>query len=179
MTDECLELKNIKYQTMLLNNNSKIKVTTPNIDNIERYLQKEKELNKTKPWSKLGKASKLKRINEYIDEYVKKNKCSEIHKKQLKSYLLHCLDRKKLQRMKDVVYDMKTNKIKSIPGLIFNKQKNKFTLKRQDKKTSTLKCLAPKKKGKAKGKRKDESKIKRKKNTEKKKINKIDTNLKI
>ena len=153
MGDECLELKNIKYQTMLLNNNSKIKVTTPNIDNIEKYLEKEKELNKTKPWSKLGKASKLNRIYEYINEFANKHKYSEIQKKQLKSYLLHCLDRKKLQRMKDVVYDMKTNKIKSIPGLVFNKQKNKFTLKRQDKKTSTLKCLAPKKgKGKDKGK---------------------------
>ena len=89
MGDECLELKNIKYQTMLLNNNSKIKVTTPNIDNIEKYLEKEKELNKTKPWSKLGKASKLNRIYEYINEFANKHKYSEIQKKQLKSYLLH------------------------------------------------------------------------------------------
>ena len=31
MSDECMELKNIKYQTMLLNNNSKIFETKPNI----------------------------------------------------------------------------------------------------------------------------------------------------
>ena len=166
MTDECLELKNIKYQTMLLNNNSKVKETKPNnVDNIERYLEKEKELNKTKPWGKLGKASKLKRIYEYADDLVKKNKYSEAQQKQLKSYLLSCLDRKKLQRQKDVVYDMKTNKIKSIPGLLYNKPKNKFTLKRQDKKTSTLKCLAPKKNAKSKS----EKRKKRKKEEKEKK----------
>lgn len=191
MTDECLELKNIKYQTMLLNNNSKVKETKPNVDNIERYLEKEKELNKTKPWGKLGKASKLKRIYEYADDLVKKNKYSEAQQKQLKSYLLSCLDRKKLQRQKDVVYDMKTNKIKSIPGLLYNKPKNKFTLKRQDKKTSTLKCLAPKKNAKSKSekrkkrkkeekeKKKKEEKEKKKKKKKKKKTNKIDTDLKI
>ena len=151
MADECLELKNIKYQTMLLNNNSKKIETTPNIASIEKFLEKEKKLNQSKPWSKLGKASKLKRLNKYIDEYCIKNKLNASQKSQLKSYLLHCLDRKKLQRQKDVIYDIKTNKIKSIPGLMFNKTNNKYTLKRQDKKTSTLKCLPPKKNKKQKG----------------------------
>ena len=39
--EECLELKNIKYQTMLLNNNTKIYETTPNTSNIEKFLEKE------------------------------------------------------------------------------------------------------------------------------------------
>ena len=43
---------------------------------------------------------------------------------------------------------METGKIKQIPGLSFNKKKSKYTLKRVDKKGSTLKCLAPKKKSK-------------------------------
>jgi hypothetical protein len=37
-----------------------------------------------------------------------------------------------------------TGKIKSIPGLLFNKNSNKYTLRRVDKKGSTLKALAPK-----------------------------------
>ena len=123
MSDECLELKNIKYQTMLLNNNSKTIYTEPNVTNIEHFLQKEKELNKTKPWNKLGKASKLKRINEYVDEYSVKNNIKSDNIKKLKQYLLYCLDRKRLQRQKDIVYDVKTNKIKDIPGLFFNKSK--------------------------------------------------------
>ena len=49
------------------------------------------------------------------------------------------MDRKKLQRAKDVNYDISTGKIINIPGLIFNKTNNKFTLKNLDKKGSTLK----------------------------------------
>ena len=49
MSDVCQELQNIKYQTMLLNHNSKIYETKPNIDNIEAFLEKEKEAIKQNP----------------------------------------------------------------------------------------------------------------------------------
>ena len=60
MSDECMELKNIKYQTMLLNNNSKIFKSVPNITNIENFLTKDKEVHKNKAWSKLNKGTKIK-----------------------------------------------------------------------------------------------------------------------
>ena len=56
MSEECLELKNIKYQTMLLNNNSNIVSLQQNSINLEEFLEKEKKSNKKKPWSKLGKS---------------------------------------------------------------------------------------------------------------------------
>ncbi len=166
MSDVCQELQNIKYQTMLLNHNSKIYESTPNTENIEIFLRNEKESNKNKPWSKLSKAIKLKKISQYVITYSEEKKLNEEQTKELKSYLLKCLERKKLQRQKDVIYDIETNIIKSITSLIFNKTTNKFTLKRNDKRTSTLKSLAPKK-------------IKKLKKKIKKKIkkNKIDTNL--
>ena len=145
MSDVCQELQNIKYQTMLLNHNSKIYEAKPNIDNIEAFLEKEKEANKTKPWSKLSKASKLKKISEYVVEYSKQKNLTKKQTDELQGYLTQCLNRKKLQRQKDVTYDISTNKIKSINGLHFNKNTNKFTLKIKDKKTSTLKSLPPKK----------------------------------
>jgi len=160
MSDVCQELQNIKYQTMLLNHNSKIYESTPNTENIEIFLRNEKESNKNKPWSKLSKASKLKKINQYVITYSEEKKLDEEQRKDLKIYLLKCLERKKLQRQKDVIYDIETNIIKSITSLIFNKTTNKFTLKRSDKRTSTLKSMAPKK-------------IKKKRI----KKNKIDTNL--
>ncbi len=43
-------------------------------------------------------------------------------------------------------YDVKTGRIKAIPGLTYNKNKHKYTLRRVDKKKSTLKGLAPKRK---------------------------------
>ena len=45
MSDECMELKNIKYQTMLLNNNSKISETIPNISNIREVSYRRKRSN--------------------------------------------------------------------------------------------------------------------------------------
>ena len=134
MSETCQELQNIKYQTMLLNHNSKIYETTPNTENIEIFLENEKASNKSKPWSKLSKASKLKKIVEYVTEYSNEKNLTETETSKLKEYLLNCLERKKLQRQKDVTYDIENNKIKSINGLTYNKNSHNFTLKRQDKK---------------------------------------------
>ena len=49
MSEECQELKNIKYQTMLLKSNSKIVSTKKNSENLDDFLQKEKANNKNKP----------------------------------------------------------------------------------------------------------------------------------
>ena len=148
MSDECMELKNIKYQTMLLNNNSKIFETKPNVMNIEKFLQDEKEINKNKPWSKLNKGTKIKLIKKYVDEYQEKHNISDQQKIQLNEYLRVCLERKKLNKKQDLVYDKEKFKIVQIQNLIFNKTKNKFTLKKSDKRISSLKSLAPKNKTK-------------------------------
>jgi len=55
------------------------------------------------------------------------------------------LDRKKLQRVKDVIYDKETGTVKDIPGLVYTKGTKHFTLKNIDKRISTLKSLPPKK----------------------------------
>jgi len=133
--EECLELKNIKYQTMLLNNNTKIYETTPNTSNIEKFLEKELKANINKPWTKLGKGSKLKKINEYVISYSQDKKYDEDQTKKLKRYLLSCLERKKLQKTKDVEYCIKTNKILSIPALTYSESSRKFTLRKNEKKT--------------------------------------------
>jgi|TARA_B110000495_G_C23000880_1_gene590673 hypothetical protein len=145
MTDECQELKNIKYQTMLLNGNSKIDSNKQNTANLEEFLQKENASNKKQPWSKLGRSTKLKKIALFVNEFSEENKIPIKEKLQLSKYLISCLHKKKLQRVKDVIYDVKNEKIKTIPGLKFNKIKKKFTLRNLDKKKSTLKGLPPKK----------------------------------
>jgi len=154
--DECLELKNIKYQTMLIHNNNSPNITGK-VKNIDNFLQMEKQHNQKQPWCKLGDGTKIRKINEYINEYSTKNKLSDEDKKQLKKYLKKCMERKKLQRVKDVQYNVTTQKIISIPGLIYHKEKNKFTLKNTDKKGSTLKSLAPKRRKKKKKKKEDAS----------------------
>ena len=144
-TDECLELKNIKYQTMLINNNNNNNpIIKEKINNIDNFLDQEKKHNQKQPWCKLGNGTKIRKINEYVNEYSIKNKLNDEDKKKLKSYLKKSMERKKLQRVKDVQYDIENQKIINIPGLLYHKEKNKFTLKNLDKNSSTLKSLAPK-----------------------------------
>ena len=137
MSDECVELKNIKYQTMLLNKSATNEPLEDNISAVSDFLSKEQIRDKNLPWSKLEKATKLKKLAAFSKTFPSK------YNPALKKYLFQCLERKKLQRAKDVVFDISEGKIKSINGLIFNKVKGRYTLKRAGK-VSTLKCLAPK-----------------------------------
>ena len=164
--DECLELKNIKYKTMLMNNIQPTK--EPQITNIESFLEKEKNINKKQHWSKLSKLSKKNKLLDFCQSYATKNKLNDDETQQLKTFLLKSLERKKLQRVKDVIYDVETQTIINIPTLTLNKQTNRYTLKNLEKKVSTLKSLAPRKpKHKNKEKKKRNKKEKDGKNEKK------------
>jgi hypothetical protein len=108
-------------------------------------LDKKKDFQ-NEPWCKLNKTIKLIKLQIYIEEYQKKNDMSEDEKVLFSVFLKDCLDKKKLQRIKDVTYDKTSGVIKDIPGILFIKNKNRFTLKTNDKRVSTLKSLGPKKK---------------------------------
>lgn len=161
MSNECLELKNIKYQTMLLNHNSNLNESVENVINIEDYLEKEIALNKKKQWSKLSNGSKLTKIKIYAEDYSKKNNLSTINKQLLVKYLTTALERKKLQKVKDVDYDVEAGILKNIPNLSFNKTSNKFTIKKKSKDSSILKNLAPKTHRRKRQKKKTKSKEKK------------------
>ena len=57
--DECQELKNIKYKTMLLNGAPLHETKSSNdISNLEKFLEDEKISNSNEPWCKLNKTIK-------------------------------------------------------------------------------------------------------------------------
>jgi len=144
--EECLELKNIKYKTMLLNGNP-IQETksSNNLSNLDKFLEDEKNNNIVEPWCKLNKTIKTKKILEYIEIYKNEQKLDEEEKKILIIFLKDCLDKKKLMRVKDVVYDKINGTIKDIPALSYTKVNKHFTLKNVDKRVSTIKSLPVKK----------------------------------
>jgi len=63
----------------------------------------------------------------------------------LVSFFKDSLERKKLQRVKDVVYDKVTGTVTEIPSLTYIKSTKHFTFKNTDKRVSTLKSLPSKK----------------------------------
>ena len=59
--EECQELKNIKYKTMLLSGHNKkmIETVTNDISNLDLLLDKEIKQNKQETWNKLDKSIKM------------------------------------------------------------------------------------------------------------------------
>ena len=146
MHDECLELKNIKYKSMLLNGSVlKETKTSNNLNCLDNFLENEKNNNINEHWSKLDKTIKTKKLMDYVETYKTENQLTEEEESLLVRFFKDCLDRKKLQRVKDVIYDKETGNIKDIPALTFVKSIKHFTLKNLDKRISTHKCLTPKK----------------------------------
>jgi hypothetical protein len=137
-------LKNINYKNMLLTGNYGLLkpdvITHPNIDNI---LENEKNANKSDPWNKLDKSAKVIKLKEFATRYGKEQDCNDAEITALYRFLIANLEQKKLLRAKDVVYDKVTGIVTSIPCLIYHAGLKKFTLKRCEKRQSTLKSLAP------------------------------------
>lgn len=143
--NECHELKNIKYKTMLLNGNPLQETKSSNdLSNLDKFLENEKNNNSCEPWCKLNKTIKTKKLMEFVELYIKDKKLDDNDCLSLISFLKDCLDKKKLQRVKDVIYDKTTGIVKEIPALSYTKSTKHFTLKNIDKRVSTLKSLAPK-----------------------------------
>ena len=148
--EECVELRNIKYKSMLLKktNTKQLTKCNSNID-IDSFLEKERTQNKEEQWTKLDKSMKILKINAFVEHYSSEseNNLNNKDKLFLRDFLLHCLEQKKIIKTKDVVYDKVTGTITSIPCLLYTPTlTKKFTLKRCEKRPSTLSSLAPKSK---------------------------------
>jgi len=123
------------------------KTTSNNLSSLDKFLENEKNNNSNEPWSKLDKTAKTKKLLAFADKYQSEQSLTETEYNKLVTFFKDCLDKKKLQRVKDVMYDKETGEIKEVPALHFNKPTIHFTLKNIDKRISTIKSLAPKKKG--------------------------------
>jgi hypothetical protein len=158
--NNCNELKTLKYKSMILNGVQwPENKSSSELASLDKFLENEKITNSHEPWSKLDKTAKIRKLTSFADNYKIINNLTDIEYDNLIIFFRDCLDKKKLQRVKDVIYNKDTGEIKEIPALCFNKPSNHFTLKNLEKRVSTLKGLAPKKKqGTAKNlKTKDDS----------------------
>jgi hypothetical protein len=140
---ECQDLKNIQYKTMLLNGTTSdiAPQVNDNTNDIDKFLEKEKKQNKKVAWARLDRTQKLNKIFDFVDSYSVKNNLSVKENDELKNYLTVALDRKKLQKVSEIKYNKDTSIIDDIPVLIFNTINRKFTLKRSDKRSSTISSL--------------------------------------
>ena len=124
-------------------NNSEIIETEP--INIDELLEKEKINNKNENWNKLDKTMKIQKLHAFAEKYGKDNSLGMKNVKTLKTFFNQCLEKNKLNKIKDVIYNKEKHEVESIPALLFNSATRNFTLKQTDKRVSTIKSLAPKK----------------------------------
>lgn len=112
---------------------------------MDALLEKEKIHNKNDSWNKLDKTLKIQKLHSFAEKYGKENNLPMKDIKSLKQFFILSLDKSKLQKTKDVVYDKEKGIIQSIPALHFNMSSRAFTLKNLDTKhVSTIKSLTPK-----------------------------------
>jgi hypothetical protein len=137
------QMKALKYKNIGIPWSNRKNTTS--LSNLEAMLETERIENDCENWSKLSKTIKIKKLLIYADKYRNENNLSQDDYEKLIIFFKDCLDKKKLQRVKDVDYNRETGEITNISALIHNKTSNHFTLKNIYKKVSTLKSLQKKK----------------------------------
>jgi hypothetical protein len=145
-TDECIELKNIQYKSMLSGGNIIIDSTNvSDFNSLDKFLEDHNLQNLNENWAKIDNNTKYKKLVNFSKKYVETNHLDEEVLNILTSFLKESLDNKQLQRVKDVTYDKVTKEIKDIPPLTYNEETKTFSLKIDKNRIHTLKSLPPSK----------------------------------
>ena len=144
-SDECIELKNLQYKTMLSGGSLKVEANMTDFNVLDKFLEDNKLHNLNDNWTKMDNTNKVKKLNKFAEKYIEDNQLTEEDLIKLTLFLKESIDQKQLMRVKDVVYDKENGIIKDIPSLAYVKANKHFTLKNLDKRVSTHKCLTPKK----------------------------------
>lgn len=116
---------------------------TIDFSKLDNMLECEKITSRKESWNKLEKGLKIQKLCVFAEVYCKKHNIrGEVGR--LQEFLTDAIGKKKLCKVKDVVYDKGTGCITNIPPLFVNNSTRSFTLRNTDKsRISTLKSLAP------------------------------------
>jgi hypothetical protein len=142
-TDECIELKNLQYKTMLSGGSLKVETNTTDFNVLDKFLEDNKLHNLNENWTKMDNSTKIKKLTQFADKYIEDNQLTEEVHVKLISFLKESIDQKQLMRVKDVIYDKNTKEIKDIPSLYYNITNQTFYLKTDKNRLHTLKSLPP------------------------------------
>ena len=141
-TDECIELKNLQYKTMLSGGSLKVETNITDFNVLDKFFEDNKLHNLNDNWTKMDNSNKIKKLNKFAEKYIEDNQLTEELSK-LTSFFKESIDQNQLMRVKDVVYDKNTKEIKDIPSLYYNITNKTFYLKTDKNRLHTLKSLPP------------------------------------
>lgn len=121
--------------------------TTASENDIDSFLEKERNTNLNEPWNKLNKTDKLSKMKTFSKSYVSKENMNIEYEEKLYKFLKTSLENKRIQKVKDIVYDKSNGVIIEVCGLKFINEVGRFYLSKPgDQHVSTSKNLGPQKK---------------------------------
>jgi hypothetical protein len=129
-SNECKEYNSLKYRTLISTGNS-IDVPSSIIteEGLDSFLNLDIENNKKGVWSKLSKTEKYKRIKEYVEtKLTTTHQLDEPEQLAAIKFFSVLLDRKKLSKNNELVYNKDNGCIEQISGLVFNSTSRKFLI---------------------------------------------------
>jgi len=139
------EISNNRYKNIIYSHTTSSQFEENSYKNIDQLLEREKLQNSNENWNKLDKTIKILKLHQYAEKYGKENALPFKDIKALKTFFIQCMDKNKLQKTKEVIYDKTTKEITGIPSLHYSSQNHNFTLRNMDsKRVSTIKSLTPK-----------------------------------
>jgi hypothetical protein len=134
-----------KFNSSIMESDSKSTVRCTDLESVDEIIKKNINKSPIKSWSKIDKSAKYKLLVDYATAYKEEKSLSDVKYNSLIAFFKDCMDKKKLYRVKDVVYDSGENVIKDIPHLMFNTHANTYTLRNSEKYISATKNLGPRK----------------------------------
>jgi hypothetical protein len=126
---DCKEYNSLKYKTMIMTGTNIESSLDTNEEKINMFLSMDMEKNKKGVWSKLSKTEKVKKIKNYIKTtLLNEHNLTESEVLNATKFFSLLMDRKKLSKNNELIYNQEGGLIESIEGLIFNPETRKFTI---------------------------------------------------
>lgn len=110
-------------------------------DAVDQILETESASRGGQPWSRLNQTARVAKLRAFAVEHCQKQEYGEQEREALVRTLLAGLERRRLTGARDVSYNRETGAVDGIPSLVYQPQARRFTLKRSDRRVSTLKSL--------------------------------------
>lgn len=111
-----------------------------NITSIDELLATQQKHSDTELWNKIERSVKLKKLYSYAEIYGSNNSMDPKDIKSLKMFFTSSLNKGRLLKNKDVIYNSEKGIIENIPGLQYNTNTKNFTIRNiETKHVSTVK----------------------------------------
>ena len=127
--NNCKEYQALQYKTMI-NNGTNIDTAILNETNEEKinnFLEDEIAKNKKQQWIKLTRTNKVQKLKQYLNDIAAPEyNLTQEELVQSENYLIQCLERKKLHKNNEVLYNDENGLLEGLQSILFDTEKRKF-----------------------------------------------------